>query len=388
MSRLDTLISELCPHGVAFGKLGSYCALEKGATPIQKAVAGPYPLVVTSSERKSSDGYQFDSPTVCVPLISSRGHGVASLSQIFYQEGKFALGNILCGITPNDAKKLSAKFLYYYLNFKKDILIVPLMRGGANVSLSIDSLSGIKIPIPPLCVQDEIVTILDGFERFYEILNTELAARKKQYEFYRNEILSQDQDVKRVQIQDICKNITSGGTPSSKVSEYYGGNIPWLRTQEVDFGPIETTGMFITEAGLNKSSAKWIPAHCVIVAMYGATVGKVGYNMIPLTTNQACCNLEIDESKALYKYVFYSLANKYEYIKSLGQGSQTNINAKIVKELEISLPSLERQQKIIDELDILHAFCNSLDSGLPAEINARRRQIDFYYGRLLAFKES
>ena len=66
--------------------------------------------------------------------------------------------------------------------------------------------------------------------------------------------------------------------------------------------------------------------------------------MIPLTTNQACCNLEIDESKALYKYVFYSLANKYEYIKSLGQGSQTNINAKIVKELEISLPSLDRQQ--------------------------------------------
>ena len=98
--------------------------------------------------------------------------------------------------------------------------------------------------------------------------------------------------------------------------------------------------------------------------------------------------LEIDESKALYKYVFYSLANKYEYIKSLGQGSQTNINAKIVKELEISLPSLDRQQKIIDDLDILHAFCNSLDSGLPAEINARRRQIDFYYGRLLAFKES
>lgn len=387
MSRLSKLISELCSSGVAYEKIGSCCVLVKGATPIQKAVSGPYPLVVTSSERKSSDKYQFDKPSVCVPLISSRGHGVASLSQIFYQEGKFALGNILCGITPIDEQQLSAKFLYYYLNFKKDVLIVPLMRGGANVSLSIDSLSGVKIPVPPLVVQEEIVAILDKLESFYETLCRELSARKKQYEFYRNEILAQNEDVERVQIQTICKSISSGGTPSSKVSEYYGGTIPWLRTQEVDFGPIEATGMTITEEGLKKSSAKWIPAYCVIVAMYGATVGKVGYNMIPLTTNQACCNLEIDDSKALYKYVFYSLANQYEYIKSLGQGSQTNINAKIVKELEIPLPSLERQQQIVDKLDTLHAFCNSMENGLPAEIRSRRQQIDYYYGRILSFAE-
>ena len=69
-------------------------------TPIQKAIPGKYPLVVTTTARKSCNNYQFDKPTVCIPLVSSRGHGVASLNRVYYQEGKFALGNILCGVTP------------------------------------------------------------------------------------------------------------------------------------------------------------------------------------------------------------------------------------------------------------------------------------------------
>lgn len=96
-------------------------------------------------------------------------------------------------------------------------------------------------------------------------------------------------------IQDVCKKITSGGTPLTSRSEYYNGNIPWLRTQEVDWLEITDTSIKITEEGLKSSSANWIPANCVIVAMYGATAAKVAINKIPLTTNQACCNLEIDE---------------------------------------------------------------------------------------------
>lgn len=140
MSKLNELIQKLCPDGVEYKKLSECCTLEKGNTPIQKAAPGQYPLVVTTEERKSSNTYQFGKPTVCIPLISSRGHGVASLSSLFYQEGKFALGNILCGVTPVNRDELSAKFLFYYLNHKKDTLIVPLMRGGANVSLTVDSL--------------------------------------------------------------------------------------------------------------------------------------------------------------------------------------------------------------------------------------------------------
>lgn len=87
----------------------------------------------------------------------------------------------------------------------------------------------------------------------------------------------------------------------------------------------------ITESGVKNSSAKWIPVNCVIIAMYGATVGKLGINKIPMTTNQACANIEVNSEIADYKYVFYFLSSQYQYIKSLGSGSQTNINAGIVK---------------------------------------------------------
>ena len=116
---------------------------------------------------------------------------------------------------------------------------------------------------------------------------------------------------KEYKLRDITSKITSGGTPKSSEANYYDGNIPWLRTQEINFCEITDTGVKITEEGLNNSSAKWIPANCVIVAMYGATVGKIGINKIPLTTNQACCNLEIDSSKALYKYVYYLKMSLY-----------------------------------------------------------------------------
>lgn len=157
VNKLKDLIHELCPNGVEYKKLANCCVLEKGNTPIQKAIPGEFPLVVTTEERKSCNTYQFDNPTVCIPLVSSRGHGVASLNRLYYQEGKFALGNILCGVTPINSDELSAKFLFYYLNHKKDALIVPLMRGGANVSLTVDSLRNIKIPVPPISVQEELV---------------------------------------------------------------------------------------------------------------------------------------------------------------------------------------------------------------------------------------
>ncbi|MBQ0163120.1 MAG: restriction endonuclease subunit S, partial [Treponema sp.] len=90
-------------------ELQTVCRLEKGKTPIQKAIPGEYPLVVTTEKRSSCKDYQFDCKAVCLSLVSARGHGIAQISRIFYQEGKFALGNILCAMIPNDEKQLNAK---------------------------------------------------------------------------------------------------------------------------------------------------------------------------------------------------------------------------------------------------------------------------------------
>ena len=183
-------------------------------------------------------------------------------------------------------------------------------------------------------------------------------------------------EVKWMTVEEISKNISSGGTPRSNVAAYYGGNIPWLRTQEVNFREIWDTGIKITEEGLNSSSAKYIPANCIIVAMYGATVGRVGINKIPLTTNQACANIEVNDNIAYYRYIYHYLSSQYEYIKSLGAGSQTNINAGIVKKIKVPIPPLYVQEEIVRILDKF--------TTLEAELDCRKRQYEYYRNQLLS----
>lgn len=129
-----------------------------------------------------------------------------------------------------------------------------------------------------------------------------------------------------------------------------------------------------------------IPSNCVIVAMYGATAAKVAINKIPLCTNQACCNLQIDESKAKVRYVYQWLCKQYDVLKALGEGSQHNINAKKVKDFAIPIPPLAEQERIVSILDRFESLTTSLTAGLPAEIAARRQQYEHYRDKLLTFK--
>ena len=107
---------------------------------------------------------------------------------------------------------------------------------------------------------------------------------------------------------------------------------------------------------------------------------------IPMTTNQACANIEVNEEIAEYRYVYYCLANQYEYIKSLGTGSQTNINAQIVKKLKIPIPPLSIQSQIVAILDTFDTLTQSISEGLPKEIKLRQKQYEYYREQLLNFK--
>jgi type I restriction enzyme, S subunit len=135
------------------------CSLVKGSYSATKTRPGKYPLVVTGSDRLSADTYQIDSKAVCVPLVSSSGHGNASINRIHYQEGKFALANILVALLPNSAI-CEAKYLFYLLSYKKEEYFVPLMRGSANVSLNPSKISMVTIPLPPIPKQKKISDIL------------------------------------------------------------------------------------------------------------------------------------------------------------------------------------------------------------------------------------
>lgn len=155
-------------------------------------------------------------------------------------------------------------------------------------------------------------------------------------------------------IEAICTKVTSGGTPKSTNTTYYNPKeIPWLKTGEVNYCRIYDTETYISKEGLTHSSAKLIPENSVIVAMYGQgdTAGRVAINKIPLCTNQACCNLIINHEVADYEYVFYALSTLYDKFVSLKNGgAQPNLNAGIVKSVEIPFPDLTTQKKIADIL--------------------------------------
>lgn len=180
---------------------------------------------------------------------------------------------------------------------------------------------------------------------------------------------------KRVKLGEICSRICSGGTPKSTCRDYYeNGEIPWLNTKEVHSNRIYGTENRITQLGLDNSSAKWVKADSVIVAMYGATAGNVAQTRIPLTTNQACCNLEVDSDKASADFVFYYLRNCYSKLLLLANGAaQQNLNAQVIREYEIPLPPLPTQRKIAavlgaldDKIENNRKICANLEAQAQA----------------------
>ena len=159
---------------------------------------------------------------------------------------------------------------------------------------------------------------------------------------------------KEVRLGDVCTRVCSGGTPKSTNLSYYGGEIPWLNTKEIDFNRIYSTEKTITDSGLNNSSAKWIAPNTVTVAMYGATAGKSCIVKVPMTTNQACCNLTINDEVADYEFVYYTLKNDYTTLASLANGgAQQNLNAQIIKDYVLKMPSLADQRRIASILSSL-----------------------------------
>ena len=312
-----------------------------------------------------------------------------------------------------------------YLRYCYELKPWKVSSGGTIQRLYNDNIAKAIITVPPLDVQNRIVNVLDNFEKICSDLNiglpAEIEARQKQYEYYRdklltfvetgNTILSRAEQSRAeqsraeqsralikllqyvfgyavVSLQDVVKNSCSGGTPKKGVSEYYeDGNIPWLRTQEVVFRDICKTECFITESAVKNSAAKWIPENCVIVAISGATAGRCAINKIPLTTNQHCLNLEVDPEMALYRYVYYCICAKQEELLAKKEGARGDLNSTRILSLQIDLPSIEKQKRIVSILDRFDAICNDLTSGLPAEIEARQKQYEYYRDRLLSFKE-
>lgn len=398
VNKLKDLIHELCPNGVEYKKLADCCVLEKGNTPIQKAIPGEFPLVVTTEERKSCNTYQFDKPTVCIPLVSSRGHGVASLNSLYYQEGKFALGNILCGVTPVNSDELSAKFLFYYLNHKKDTLIVPLMRGGANVSLTVDSLKRVKVPVPPISVQREIVRIFDKFESLGNNLGLELIARKKQYEHYADYLFVSDIPPNEwMAVGEIIISLKTGLNPRQNFKLNVGGDKPYITGKDIYNNSInvsDKTDLITDDVVLLINRRACLATNDVLFASTGTgTVGRMAVvdnydNTWAVSETMFCLKLKVDVINPYYlMYALYTQSAKRQFEPKISKGSVPHLKVKDLLDVKIPVPNLTEQERVVDLVRKFDALCNNVSTGLPAEIEMRQKQYAYYRDKLLTFKQ-
>lgn len=396
-------------------KLGEICTIIKGTTGIKKAIPGEYPLVVTAENRLSSNEFQFDAKAVCIPLVSSTGHGHASLKRLHYQEGKFALGNILAAVIPDDENLLNAEYLYYYLTFYKDSKIVPLMKGAANVSLTINSIKTITIEIPKIEQQVKVVNTikksqieLKKINQKYQEQNnyiTDLRTSILQYAVQGKLVEQNPQDepaselLKRIKAEkeQLIKDgkikkekslpsITqdeipydlpqgwqwvrlgdigdwgAGSTPNRARTDYYfNGTIPWLKTGDLNDSFITEIPEKITELALEQTSVKIKPIGSLLIAMYGATIGKLGILTIPATTNQACCAC-IAFQEIETKFLFYYLLSERNNLRKRGDGgAQPNISREKIIAYLLPLPPLAEQKRIVTNVDKLMQICEELE---------------------------
>lgn len=316
----------------------------------------------------------------------------ANAGTVFHRIGKFSITNVCGLIKIKNIEELNYKFLFYWLSIESK---KHVYSGMGNPKLMSNQMAKILIPIPPLEIQQKIVNILDTFTeltaKLTAELTAELTARKKQYNFYRDRLLSfEGGKVEWKPLGEVAVKISSGGTPNTNIAEYWeNGTIPWMSSGEVNLGTIYNTEKFISENGLKNSSAKYVPKNSIVIALagQGKTRGKVARTRIDLTTNQSLASLTFDKNTINPDYVFHFMKTQYEKLRQISSGSGTRggLNLQMISNYKIPIPSLKEQERIVSILDKFDILTTSITEGLPKEIELRKKQYEYYRDMLLTF---
>ena len=302
----------------------------------------------------------------------------ANAGTIFYRDGRFSITNICGLITIKDTQILSYKYLYYWLSIeaKKHVY-----SGMGNPKLMSNQMGKVPIPIPPLAVQEEIVRILDKFTTLEAELEVELEAeldcRKRQYEYYRNQLLSLDMlkreeqklnNIAVMALGEMCS--VQRGKRLTKRDLNHNGRYP------VFHGGIEPIGYY---------SSSNREANSVMVINVGASAGTVGYSSKEFWSSDGCfCFSHCEQLNQ--KYLFYALQSMENSIKGkVRKAGIPTLDNKEVEKLKIPIPPLAEQQRIVSILDKFEALTTSISEGLPKEIELRRKQYEYYRNQLLSF---
>ncbi|CAQ04228.1 restriction endonuclease subunit S [Corynebacterium urealyticum] len=274
-----------------------------------------------------------------------------------------------------DPNEVSTGFLQHLITWLRPHL-EQIARGVTIKGITIGDLKDLNIPLPPLAEQRRIAKILDTVN--IQIHRTKEASNYLKDELARAFFQQLGRNSQPAQIKTLA-TVTTGSTPSRKHPEYYGGSIPWVKTNEVSGTAITSTEETITETGLENSSCKINPPGTVLVAMYGQgrTRGSAGILRIPATTNQACAAISCT-NPADSDYVYFALKASYEELRSLGRGgTQPNLNLGLIRGFSIPYPPAEQREELtitIKKMENLnHAYETQLQKleELNASLSAR-----------------
>ena len=383
MSKLQELILELCPNGVVYKKLGDIVIINNGRD-YKHLGRGNIPVYGSGGIMSYVDAYVYEKPTVLIPRKGSLGN-------VFYVDTPFWNVDTIF-YTIIDTSNVLPKFLYYVLLKEQ---LEKLNTAGGVPSLTQTVLNKILIPVPPPEVQEEIVKILDHFTDLAAELQVELQARKEQYEYYRNKLLTfakiGAQSVTWMRMCDLF-DMRNGYTPSKTNVEYWeNGTVPWFRMED-----IRQNGRILSDSIQHITSSavkggRLFPANSFIIATT-ATIGEHALIIADSLANQRFTNLQVRKSlidKVNIKFLYY-----YMYIVGAWCKNNTNVSGfasvdmKKFKKLLIPIPSISKQQRIVAILDKFEVLVNDLSQGLPAEVAAVQEQYEYYRNKLLSFSRA
>lgn len=396
------------PNGWVRVTLGEVCNTSSGGTPSRKIASyfsGNIPWVksgelnynvIEDTEEKISEDALANSSAKIIPkgtlLIALYGATVGRMATLGIAA---ATNQAVCAI--ENSESIEREYLYHYLFFSKESLLEQRV-GGAQPNISQTILNALPFPLPPLPEQHRIVAKIERLFARLARAEAALAAAEAGLERYRQSVLktafsATDAEGKMkdgwkwVKLGEVAKT-SSGGTPSRKITSYFSGNIPWVKSGELNYNTIFDTEEKITKEALENSSAKIFTKGTLLIALYGATVGRLAYLGIDAATNQAVCAISPNDSlKKEFLFHFLDFSNSKLLEQRVG-GAQPNISQTILNELNMPLPPIEIQEQIVSQITTALTRASALHAAIAqarAECARLRQSIlrEAFAGRLV-----
>lgn len=413
MTKLEKLIEELCPNGVEYKTLGEIATIVRGASPrpIKKYVTNDENGVNWIKIGDVKQGSKYITETK--EKITKEG----ALKSRFVKTGDFILSNSMSFGRPyilkidgcihdgwlsisNFEDYVITDYFYYTLMSTsiQNEMKQKASFGGAVQNLNADIVKSIKIPLPPLEVQAEIVKILDDYSTsvtaLQQELEKELTARKKQYEYYRDVLLTFDDRIERKALNDVIISLNTGLNPRQffKLNTDDAANY-YITIREIRGGrivPTDKTDLINDEALRLCNNRSNLEVGDILFSGTG-TIGETAV-IIDEPSNwnikEGVYAIKPDSRFVLSKFLRYLLMTepvKQAYMKKVAGGTVKSIPMGELKKIVLPIPSLEEQERIVQILDRFDKLCNDISEGLPAEIEARRKQYEYYRDKLLSF---